>query len=360
MPDLRDEALANPEEWHRYYKTSVDLTPVLEQGRNLGEEHDIAFGSHFDELVDRAPTEGFFLHSPIDLTARERLIPARLGSLVARALQLVAILSTSPVTARGDRSVGPRYWRHVLNKAAPPPPHADVRAVVQQTPIAQRIDVQQTIRGAPILGGSFRLHVDKGVVYAVTGHPVGRLNGRDPGARPPLDAARAKAVCSEIFEVDMLRFLGVQQVVFPIPDGAVWALQVAFVDDATSADVRAYLAADDLSLLLSYNVSAALTGRGRVYLVNPLLDPGPRGSRPPRHRARAAGPSQWRLRPRPAVQITAGAAGPPRFCSRPRRPSIRRGAGVLPPLDHLAAVSAAPSCGRDGRGAARADPRNCP
>jgi hypothetical protein len=62
-------------------------------------------------------------------------------------------------------------------------------------------------------------------------------------------------------------------VVFPTPDGASWAYEVAFVVPEQAADVRVCLSADDFSVLLSYNVSSAATGTAQVYPVNPLQTP---------------------------------------------------------------------------------------
>ena len=64
-----------------------------------------------------------------------------------------------------------------------------------------------------------------------------------------------------------------QQVVFPLTDGAIWAHKVAFVVLEHGADVRAFLRADTLELLLSYNVSCAASAR--IYPVNPRQTPQP-------------------------------------------------------------------------------------
>jgi Fungalysin metallopeptidase (M36) len=145
---------------------------------------------------------------------------------------------------------------------------------VSRTATGTHVDVEQLVRGARVVGSDVRVHHDDDGVFAVTGRPIGDLPDRDPG--PPPESAEHEAIdtCAQRFELeDGLRETRVEQVVFPEGDSAVWAYEVAFVVPAHSADVRAYLRADDLSLLLSYNVSSAAQGSAEVYPVNPMDTP---------------------------------------------------------------------------------------
>jgi hypothetical protein len=273
LSEIGVEPLAPPDRWSRYYQAHVDLSAVLEQGRWLREERGVPFGWHFDELAERPSVEGFFVREPADHRWLDPLGPSRELPIAQRAFRVACAIPARAVTGGGRGSVVQLYWRNLLNAVAPSPPHSDMRAVAQPTPIAHRIDVQQTIRGAPVVGGTFRLHVDKGVVYAVTGRPTGGLERLDPGEPPRRDRASAETACLNIFGDEAIRVLGVREVVFPLKEQAMWAFEVTFVDEDTAADVRAYLAADDLSLLLSHNIASALTGRGRVFRVNPRRTP---------------------------------------------------------------------------------------
>ena len=117
------------------------------------------------------------------------------------------------------------------------------------------------------------LHEDERGVYGVTGRPLGDLEARDPGARPALDPREVLGACAEHFGVDDLRAAAPEPVVFPLGEGGAWAYEVRFRVPADAADVRAYLRADDLALLLSSNQASTATGRARVYPADPLTTP---------------------------------------------------------------------------------------
>jgi hypothetical protein len=273
LPDVESAALANPEGWSRYYQANVDPQAVFGRAEALAEQPGVAFGQHFDEQAGRATHEGFFIRGIGLGRPRRRGAPLWRGIAAEEAARAIGAVSTRAATHPLGRHVAALYWRRYLNALAPAPGHADVRIVVRPTAIAQRVDVQQTVRGAPVVGGTYRLHVDGGLVYAVTGNPAGAAAMFDPGEPPPLDTNGAEKACVSIFAKDDLRFFEVQQVVFPLEDRAVWAYEVTFLDEEAAADVRAYLAADGFSLLLSHNIASALTGRARVYRINPLRTP---------------------------------------------------------------------------------------
>jgi hypothetical protein len=233
--------LSAPGDWDRYYQVHTDLGPVLgTPGLELqpGGTPLPTPGGTFAQRAER----GFFL------TAEQ--------PVQADPLAVSAALSGAPTSGFLASVSGPRRRR------------------ARRTETGTHIDVEQVVRGARLVGGEMRLHQDGGAVFAVTGRPLGDLTARDPGEAPPLAIADALSTCQERFEIEGgLLAATAEQVVFPMEEGAVWAYEVAFVVPDHSADVRAYLRADDMALLLSYNVSSAATGRARVYAVNPLQTP---------------------------------------------------------------------------------------
>jgi fungalysin metallopeptidase (M36)/fungalysin/thermolysin propeptide len=169
--------------------------------------------------------------------------------------------------------------------------------VTQQTATGTHVVAQQTIRGAEVVGARFRLHTRQGRPYACTGRPVGDLALRDPGDPPATTEEDAAARIREELRLGPEHDVTVTRVVFPIQQTGVWAFAGRTVLHHPAADVRIYLRADDLSVMLSYNVASAvgpadpaptpdqaalaavpvqpepLGGRAQVYAVNPLRTP---------------------------------------------------------------------------------------
>ena len=79
--------------------------------------------------------------------------------------------------------------------------------------------------------------------------------------------------CAEHLGVDDLLVFTAEPVVFPLGEGGAWAYEVRFRVPEDAADVRAYLRADDLALLLSSNQASTATGRARVFPADPLTTP---------------------------------------------------------------------------------------
>ncbi len=147
------------------------------------------------------------------------------------------------------------------------------RTGARRTATGTHQQFEQIVRGARLVGGDLRTHHDDAGVYAVTGRPLGDLAARDPGAAPELESREALETCAERFDLDDLRDARVEQVVFPQGDGAIWAYEIAFVVPEHAADVRVYLKADDLSLLLSHNIASSASldeGRAEVYAIDPM------------------------------------------------------------------------------------------
>jgi hypothetical protein len=147
--------------------------------------------------------------------------------------------------------------------------------VTKESATGTHLVVQQTLRGTEVVGARFQLHLgDDSRPYGLTGRPVGDLPSRDPGGPPRTSDIDAIDALRRHFGLPREIRIGVQRVVFPVPGQAVWAYEGRFVLYDPIADVRAYVRADDLSLLVSYNVaSSALRGEANVFPVNPRRTP---------------------------------------------------------------------------------------
>jgi hypothetical protein len=231
--------LSAPGGWDRYYQVQADLDPLLGTpgiGSAFGATVEAEHGS-FRQITQG----GFFLQAPEPAPDD----PAALS----------AALSGAPTSGALVSVVGTRRTRARRNATG------------------THSQFEQIVRGARLVGGDLRIHQDAEGVFAVTGRPLGDLAARDPGEAPELESREALQTCAERFELDELREARVEQVVFPQAEGAVWAYEVAFVVPEHAADVRVYLHADDMRLLLSYNISSAAHGRGKVYEINPMQTP---------------------------------------------------------------------------------------
>jgi hypothetical protein len=234
------QILSAPGEWDRYYQAEADLDAVLGTP-GLPQSFGATVAAAGIEFV-QAATRGFFLR-----TDQPR--------------------SLDPVELSAELSGEPRSG--VLAEVSAPR-----RRRARNTATGTHLEVDQIVRGARVVGSEMRVHSDDRGVYAVTGRPLGDIAGRDPGAPPPVINEEALEACAERFDLEgPLRAALVEQVVFPTDSGATWAYEVCFVVPEHSADVRAYLDARDMSLLLSYNISSAVTGPAQVYPVNPLQTP---------------------------------------------------------------------------------------
>jgi Zn-dependent metalloprotease len=234
---VADKTISAPDAWDRYYQANVDLAPVLGTpgvSAAFGDTVEAAEGS-FVQSAQR----GFFLRAEEGV----RSDPVEVFSALAGVPDSGAFGTLSGSRRRGAR----------------------------QTETGTHVQVEQLVRGARVIGSDVRVHHDERGVYAVTGRPLGDISARDPGPAPEVDAQDALDTCAERFELeDRMRSASVEQVVFPEGDGAIWAYEVAFVVPEDAADVRTFLRADDMSVILSYNISSAATGQAQVYPVNPL------------------------------------------------------------------------------------------
>jgi hypothetical protein len=227
--------------WDRYYEVNVDLEPILGTPgippTAFGESLPLSHGS-FTQAAER----GFFLTTdePVERD------PVELGN------ELCGARSWGDFATLG----GIRRRRFLRTKTG------------------THVQFEHLIRGARVVGSRMRFHQDFEGIFAITGRPLGEISERDPGQAPMPDEETALSTCAERFELeDGLHAASVEQVIFPIGEGAIWAYEVGFVVPKHSADVRVFLRADDFSVLLSCNISSAASGQARVHSVNPTRTP---------------------------------------------------------------------------------------
>jgi hypothetical protein len=134
---------------------------------------------------------------------------------------------------------------------------------------------QQVLRGAPVEGALYKLHQDDNGYMAITGHPLGDLEQRDPGPLPAVPLAEVRQAIRRALELPDDLEIDLSPVVFPTGGQGVWAFKgECRLYDPVVADLRVFVRADDLELLLSYDVaSSALYGEGNVFEVNPGRTP---------------------------------------------------------------------------------------
>jgi hypothetical protein len=233
--------LQAPDAWDRYYQVNVDMAPILDTpgipSTSRGETVSAA-GTPFTQAAE----QGFFLLAENPLSRDP--------------VEVYADLVEMPASGAFAMASGTRQ--------------RDAR----NTDTGTHVRVESLIRGARVIGSELCVHQDDDGVFAITGRPLGEIGSRDPGPSPPIDQATAIDTCAQRFELeDGPREAHVEQVVFPKDEGALWAYEVGFVVPEHAADVRVFLDADDLSVLLSYNISSTASGSARVYPVNPLRTP---------------------------------------------------------------------------------------
>lgn len=232
--------LSSPGGWDRYYQVQADLDPLLGTpgiSSAFGATVEAATGSF------RQITQGGFFLEAFEPVQED---PAAVS----------ASLAGAPTSGAFADVVGTRRTR------------------ARRTATGTHAQFEQIVRGSRLVGGDLRTHQDDAGVYAVTGRPLGDLAARDPGEAPELESREALQTCAKRFGLEDLHSARVEQVVFPQAEGAIWAYEVGFVVPEHAADVRTYLKADDLSLLLSYNISSSSDqGVAEVYEVNPLQSP---------------------------------------------------------------------------------------
>jgi len=247
--------ISRPGAWSRFEQVHVDLsdvvgTPGIPQGAELADRLASSTGEEWSQLV---PGAGLFL------AGRAEPSPAP--------------------TERGVSAFGPAAGPVVgqLNEAVAgtETPFSDDDVVARRTSACgTHVVGHQRVRGAQIVGARYGVHADELGNVSVTGRPVGAVAARDPGPPPPVPAEEAARAVRVAFEVPPEIAISVERVVFPVAGEGTWAFRAGFTLRDPVAEVRAFVRADDLSVLVSYNVScAALFGEARVFPVNPGRTP---------------------------------------------------------------------------------------
>jgi len=177
-------------------------------------------------------------------------------------------------------SAGVGAFGPVLERIAPTPAANTKVQTRFSSAVCEQVTHQQLLRDCPVIGGRFRT-VTAGPIRAVLGGPVADLSQRDPGRVPRrAKAAVADAVRTHL-DLDAETTVGVERVVFPLEGRGIWAFRTRVSHRSRPVDVRAYVRADDLTLLYAQDVSCAALierahfGEGRVFRVNPGRDPAP-------------------------------------------------------------------------------------
>jgi hypothetical protein len=137
---------------------------------------------------------------------------------------------------------------------------------------------QQTVRGAPVLGAVYQTHQGPRGEVSFSGRPVGNLPERDPGPPPTVDARAVQAAMRVHQDLPKRTRIAVSPVVFPLDGRGIWAFKGECLLWRPIADLRIFVTAEDLSLLLSYDVTAAsgtALGEGSAYRVSPARSPDP-------------------------------------------------------------------------------------
>jgi hypothetical protein len=165
-------------------------------------------------------------------------------------------------------SAGVGAFESVVERIAQPAGTQKLQTTFRSAACSQET-VQQMLRGHPVIGGRFRV-VTSAQSAAVLGGPVGDLDQRDPGRAPRRRQADVAAAVRDHLAVDADTTVSVERVVFPMEGRGVWAFRASVTHRSRPVDIRAYIRADDLSLLYANDVSsAARFGEGRVFRMNP-------------------------------------------------------------------------------------------
>lgn len=145
----------------------------------------------------------------------------------------------------------------------------------RESSTGSHIVVQQSIRQTEVLGARFQLHLDDDSrPYAVTGRPLDDLLERDPGAQPRTMELDALVAIRQHLKLPEQVPIAIRPIVFPLEGKGVWAFEGRCVLYDPIANIRAYVRADDLSLMLSFDMAAAsFHGEAHVFPVNPLRTP---------------------------------------------------------------------------------------
>lgn len=234
-------ALTSPDSWQRFNRVNVSLDAVTQMPGISAPS--AAFG---EDLAEAPEAErGLFVSGGRGRVRDDS--PSAARDVVA-GLGLGSEASTRPRRLRTASVLHSRAGTHVV--------------------------LQQRIGEADVVGANMKVHFDPSGGFAVTGRPIGDLEAREPAGPPQASSGECARAAAEALGVDPATAVDRELVVFPLADGrGVWAWRITFVLDDPIADVRAFVDATSLALLLSFNIASAVRGRANVYPVNPTRTP---------------------------------------------------------------------------------------
>lgn len=237
-----------PDDGHRHDRTECDLSDVLGTSVRpddglLGELEDTLGGSW-----TRLPADsGVFI-------AGQPAVPTDSGGVGAFAPVL------RPVPTLTDIVLGPGRGTGTATRVA------------ASSTVTGRHEVwQQLLRGAPVVGAVYGVHEGLDGGLALTGRPLEDLVARDPGRAPVVDVAECQEAMRAALDLPADAEFEAELVVFPLDGAAVWAVKGECTLAEPNADLRVFLRADDLSLLVSYDVACSADyAEGTAYRDNPM------------------------------------------------------------------------------------------
>ncbi|HET9345726.1 MAG TPA: hypothetical protein VFO05_08490 [Candidatus Limnocylindrales bacterium] len=189
-----------------------------------------------------------------------------------------ALFITGEQASKGDPAVAARELLGALNVA---PDAATQRrhcraAAVTGSRAGTNVVLQQTIEGHDVVGANVKVTFAPSGAFVVTGRPLGDVAGRTPGDAATATPAEAGAAAAAAFGLEPTSVTDTKLEVFPMDDGdARWAYRVSLVVEEPCADVRAYVDAVTLDVMLSFNIAsaAAIPARATIYPKDPLRTP---------------------------------------------------------------------------------------
>jgi hypothetical protein len=188
-----------------------------------------------------------------------------------------ALFITGEQAPNGDPGVAARELFGALNVA---PDEASARrhcraAAVTGSRAGTNVVLQQTIEGHDVVGANVKVTFAPSGAFVVTGRPLGDVAARGPSQAATATPDEAGNAAAAAFDLEPASVLDTKLEVFPLAGGdARWAYRVSLVVEEPCADVRAYIDAATLDVLLSFNIaSAAVPARARVYPKDPLRTP---------------------------------------------------------------------------------------
>ncbi|WP_179858373.1 M36 family metallopeptidase [Streptomyces sp. OK228] len=190
--------------------------------------------------------------------------------------EVIEAATTEPVGAFAATPTASEATNSAVDAILKPDPMAEdyeISNVIEST-IGRHEYRQQLVDGAPVVGGQYGIHWTLNGTMTFTGLPVGDLENRDPGIRPHRSHEEVRQAMRQVLELSKRARIDLELVVFPIHGRGIWAYKGKSVLRNPPADLRIYLKADDLTLMLSHDITCSSSyGEASLYPVSPLRTP---------------------------------------------------------------------------------------